>query len=85
MAEKTPTGRILPSLPAFALIGTGVSAVVQDDTLYLAIPIGEAARQAAAPSASGKMNLLGSTHGFTQNVPGAPGVKVSLNVGFAAK
>lgn len=62
-------------------LGDGIVYSIEGDKLTLTIDIGSSARASAPSSASGKMRMLGTTHGFAP-VPG--GVKVSLNVGFKA-
>ena len=51
------------------------------EKLVIEIDCSKAAKQTADESASGKMMMLGTTHGFMQ-VPNAAGVSVSVNAGF---
>jgi hypothetical protein len=52
---------------------------VNGSTLTIEIDISPAALAAALPSSTGKSRMVASTHGFAL-VPGAPGVKLSLNL-----
>lgn len=52
-----------------------VKGEIKGDTLVLTIDISKAAREAAAPSKSGKTKILATTSGFT----GFGDIKVSLN------
>jgi len=67
----------------FVPLNEGVTYRVEGDTLFLAIPISPGAKAQARLSASGKMRMLGTTHGF-QTLPDGSGIRVSLNVGFGA-
>lgn len=81
MADKAKT----TAVDGFVPLGTGVLAAQQGDYLLLAIDISDKARKAATPSSTGKTFSLGTTHGFNWQVPGAPGVGVSLNVAVRSK
>lgn len=52
-----------------------VKGEIKGDTLVLTIDVSKAAREAAAPSKSGKTKILATTSGFT----GFGDIKVSLN------
>lgn len=52
-----------------------VKGEIKGDTLVLTIDVSKAARDAAAPSKSGKTKILATTSGFT----GFGDIKVSLN------